>query len=152
MFNMKNGMRFLGHPVHTLLVHFPMGLLPVSLLWDLLAMLTGQAFWWKLGFWSIVVGLSFSVIAAIPGFIDFIRIPEKHPAEKAALFHMSIILIAVGFFIGSLLLRIHDISPTGIKLYGSMGCSLLGLICLMIGGWYGGELVYHHQIGKKSRN
>lgn len=149
MFNMKNGMRFLGHPLHTLIIHFPMGLLPTSLLWDLFALWTGHTIWWELGFWSIAVGLAFSVIAAVPGFIDFIRIPEKHPAEKAALFHMSFILIAIGFFIGSLVLRIHGYSPVGIRIYGAIGCSLLGLICLIIGGWYGGELVYKHQLGRK---
>jgi hypothetical protein len=79
----------------------------------------GHLFGWKLGFWRIVVGPPFSAIAAVPGFIDSILIPEKHPAEKAALFHLPIILAAVDFFIGSLLLRIHDVSPEGIKMYGS---------------------------------
>lgn len=87
----------------------------------------GHLFGWKLGFWRIVVGPPFSAIAAVPGFIDSILIPEKHPAEKAALFHLPIILAAVDFFIGSLLLRIHDVSPEGIKMYGvTRGSYLLG--------------------------
>ena len=146
---MKNGIRFFGHPLHALLIHFPMGLLPISLLWDLLAAWTGHTFWWELGFWSILVGLSFAIIAVVPGFIDFVHIPEKHPAEKPALIHMSIMLIAVGFFVCSLLFRIHDKILMGMKMYGALGCSLLGIVFLIAGGWYGGELVYRHQIGSK---
>ena len=150
MFHMKNGVRFLGHPLHALLIHFPMGLLPISLLWDLIALLTGNVLWWNIAFWSIAAGLALALIAAVPGFVDFIFIPEHHSAEKPAQLHMYIMLIAVALYLGSFLFRLHDHSPVGLGMVGAIGLSLVGLISIVIGGWFGGDLVFHHEIGRKN--
>ncbi|HET7627281.1 MAG TPA: DUF2231 domain-containing protein [Bacillales bacterium] len=149
MFETKNGVRLFGHPLHALLIHFPMGLLPISLLWDLIAVWTDDSIWWELGFWCAAAGVAFAFFAAVPGFIDYIFISDKPAAEKAALFHMVIMLTAVAFVAVSVLLRIHDHSPEGVKIFLSLCFSLFGVAGLVIGGWFGGELVYRHQIGRK---
>src|SRR5699024_5887318 len=96
-----------------------------------------------------VVGLSIALIAAVPGFIDFISLGEKHPAEKAALIHLSVILTGLVLFVVSILFRVKAATLTGASLYGALGFSVLGVLSLTIGGYFGAELVHKYRIGSK---
>ena len=50
---MRAKARLLGHPVHPMLVVFPLGLLPVSFLFDLVALGAGSPSWYRVTFWMI---------------------------------------------------------------------------------------------------
>ncbi|MEX2104462.1 MAG: DUF2231 domain-containing protein [Bacilli bacterium] len=65
----RNGSRLLSHPLHPIFTHFPMALLMISLLWDILGLWQGDPFWWSFSFWSITVGLIFAVLAMVTGLI-----------------------------------------------------------------------------------
>lgn len=150
MIEFKNGLRVMGHPMHALMVHFPMGLLITSLLWDIIGLVTSDAMWFRFSFWSIVVGLAIALLAAVPGFIDYISIGDKHPGERAALIHLSVILTGVVLFVVSILFRVNETVLVGGKLYGALGFSILGVLSLVLGGYFGAELVYKHRLGVKS--
>ena len=136
------------HPLHAAAAHFPMALLAISSLWDLLGMWQGDAAWWKFAFWSIAAGLLFAIAALITGIIDFIKIPQGEAAEKTAMRHMAFMIAAVFLYVGSFMVRYREPVVTGQLQIAALALSAVGLILLIIGGWHGGELVYRFGIGR----
>jgi uncharacterized membrane protein len=125
-----------------------MALLAVSSLWDLLGIWRGDPLWWKFAFWSIAVGLILAFLALVTGLIDYVKIPQGGPAESAAMRHMMIMVVALLIYGGSLLVRFYSPAAVGGLFVTAIVLSLAGLVVLLIGGWYGGELVYRHGVGR----
>lgn len=146
----RGRLRFFGHPVHPVVTHFPMALLPVSLLGDLLGVWTDASFWWSFSFYNLAIGLVMSIPALITGMIDFLAIPQEGIADRVAMRHMTVIITAITMFMGSFFIRFGVEILSGWRLISSVSLSLLGLIFLLIGGWFGGQLVYRHAIGSES--
>jgi uncharacterized membrane protein len=142
----------LDHPLHPIFTHFPMGLLIISMLWDVLGLWSGNSLWWNISYWSIAVGLLFAILAVVTGLIDFSKIPQGDAAENVGMRHMIVVILAATMYTGSFFFRFGSPVPTGIHLYGALGLSILGFILLLIGGWYGGELVYSHGVGRSNPN
>lgn len=147
----RGKLRFFGHPVHPVVTHFPMALLPVSFLGDLLGVWTGASFWWSFSFYNLAIGLIFSILALITGMIDFVALPQKGTIERVAMRHMTIMITALLMYMGSFFIRFGVEIPSGWRLMSSVSLSLLGLILLLIGGWFGGQLVYRHAAGSNPK-
>lgn len=144
---MNKGLRLLGHPLHAILSDFPLALMGTSLLWDIIGLWRGEAVWWAISFWGIVLGLVTAALAACAGAVDYGAIRQDHPALRTALRHMVLMLAALAPYIISLLVRGGPAPPAGKSLLAVLGLETLGLLLLTIGGWYGGHLVFHHGIG-----
>lgn len=145
----RRKLRLFGHPVHPVVTHFPMALLPVSFLGDLLGVWTGASFWWSFSFYNLAIGLVLSIPALITGVIDFLSIPEDGTTDRVAMRHMTIIITAITMYTVSFFIRFGVEVPAGWRLMSSVSLSLLGLILLLIGGWFGGQLVYRHAVGNE---
>lgn len=144
--------KFLSHPMHPIITHFPIALLSMSLFWDVLGLWTGNSIWWNIAYWSIAVGLITAIFAIITGLIDYVKIPQDNDVENVAMLHMIIVIVAVMMYTGSFFFRFGSPVLTGFHLYGALTFSVLGFILLVIGGWYGGELVYRHGVGRSNSN
>ncbi|MBI5861544.1 MAG: DUF2231 domain-containing protein [Rhodocyclales bacterium] len=141
---MKRVLRLAGHPLHPALVHFPVALWSMTLVWDILWQTQGQALWGQLGYWSLAAGLALALPAMAAGMIDLAAIGDNPAAEKAAMRHMAIMSIAAAVALANLLLRHGNpaqVTPLQLAL------SSLCLVLLVAGAWYGGELVYRHGAG-----
>lgn len=140
---MSTRLRIAGHPIHPVLVHFPVALWPVSLLGDIVGLWRGDPLWWQLSFWCLALGL----IAALPtiaaGFIDYAWLPNDHPALGTANAHMLLMSSATIAFLVSLLVRGGPAATTL-----AIAFSALGITLLVAGGWLGGTLVYRHGVGR----
>ena len=144
---MGRGLRVFGHPLHAVLSDFPVALLGTSLLWDAVGLWRGEAVWWAISFWTIVLGLGMALLTAMAGAVDYAAIPLDHPANRVALRHMLLMLAAVTPYLISLLVRGAPVSPVGKSLFAVLGLELVGVLLLSVGGWYGGHLVFHYGIG-----
>jgi uncharacterized membrane protein len=147
----RRKLRFFGHPVHPVVTHFPMALLPVSFLGDLIGIWTDASFWWSFSFYNLAIGLVLSIPALITGMIDFMAIPQEGAADRVAMRHMTIIITAITLYTGSFFIRFGVEIPSGWRVISSVSLSLLGLIFLLIGGWLGGQLVYRHGVGSEPK-
>lgn len=134
--------RILGHALHPMLVVFPLGLLATSVVWDAAYLAGGETMWAQISFWSIVAGLVGAALAAIPGLIDFLAIPQGTRARRIGAWHLGLNLTLVGLLLVSALLRAGS-EPGGYAtprawhmLFGWAGVAV-GLVS----GWLGGELV-----------
>lgn len=134
--------RFMGHPLHPLLVHFPIALFLLSLLLDAVALLIdARPVWVQAAFWSLAIGVGMALLAAVPGFVDYFDIRRDHPARRLASTHMTLNLTAVGLYAASLGFRAATLGESQTP-WVPFGLSLaaFGLICYS--GYLGGKMIY----------
>ena len=132
-----------GHPLHPLLVTFPIAFLTGALGTDVGYWLTGDQFWARASYWLIGAGLVSGVVAALAGMSDFVKI-DRVRQHSAGWAHMVGNVAALSLSLVNFVLRWGNqsgaILPTGLLL------SLLVATLLGITGWYGAELIYRHKV------
>jgi uncharacterized membrane protein len=141
---MRAKARLLGHPIHQMLIVFPLGLLATSLFFDIAHLSSGNPQWSLISYWLIAVGLISGLIAAVFGLIDFLAIPAGTRAKRIGLLHGGGNVVVVVLFLVSWLLR-RDApgDPEGSAIFLSAAAVLLALVT----GWLGGELVDRLGVG-----
>lgn len=132
-----------GHPIHPLLVLFPIAFLVGAPVTDIVYWLTNDNFWARASFWLIVAGLATALPAALTGLLDFLRI-ERVRKRKAGWAHMLLNVGALALSILNLGVRLGD--PAANILYLGLGLSVLVATLLGLSGWYGAELIYRHKV------
>src|SRR5919109_3232082 len=97
----------LRHPIHPALVHLPIGLFALGVLFDLASWVAEPANWMVRGaYYTLVFGILTALLAAVFGLADWADIRADHPAKKTATTHMVLNLVAVGLFALSVSLRL----------------------------------------------
>jgi len=128
------------HPIHPMLVPFPIGLYGFSFLCDLCWYLSAGDGWRVLALYTMAAGTVGALCAAVPGLIDLLAI-RRRPLRKLGLWHMSVNLTVVALYLANLWLRINgSTSAWQVLLAGA------AVMLLMVSGWLGGELVYVHGV------
>ena len=138
-----------SHPIHPMLVAFPIGLFITSLIFDLIAYIRGAASLASAAWYCVIAGLCFSVIAAVPGAVDlFSVVPPESSARTRGYKHGLVNLCVIAVFIAVAAHR-GDASaqPDGMSLV----LSGIGVALLIASGWLGATLVYRNQIGVDHR-
>src|SRR5438477_1850992 len=102
---MYSKIKSMGHPIHPMLVAFPLGLLITSLIFDIIHWITGNGFWSEIAFWMIAAGGISGLSAAIVGIVDWTGIPEKTNAKRVGIWHGVTNTTALALFAVSWLLR-----------------------------------------------
>lgn len=125
------------HPVHPMLVGFPIGLWVFALVCDMVRAATGSAVWHTVATYCIVGGIVGALAAAVPGLIDYFSIDEA-AMKRIANLHLTVNLAAVVIFAINLWLRVHLPAQS----YLPLGLSAVGVLAIGIGGWLGGEMVF----------
>jgi uncharacterized membrane protein len=141
---MKASARLLGHPIHPMLIVFPLGLLAVAAIFDIIYVGSQNSHWADVSFWMITSGVIGGLIAAVFGVIDWLGIPEGTRAKYIGLIHGLANVVVVILFVVSWFMRRPDpAAPPMIAI-------ILGWIAVLIAlfsGWLGGELVYRLNVG-----
>jgi uncharacterized membrane protein len=141
---MKTKATLLGHPVHPMLIVFPLGLLSVAAIFDIIYAATRNGHWADVSYWIILAGIIGGLTAAVFGVIDWLGIPAGTRAKFIGLIHGFSNVVVVVLFIVSWFMRHAD--PTA----PAMASLVLGWIAVVIAlfsGWLGGELVYRLNVG-----
>src|SRR5690349_2952432 len=103
---MESKVKQFGHPIHPMLIVFPLGLLATSLIFDIIRWITGNSIFSVVAFWIIAAGVIGGLLAAIFGLIDWLAIPTETRAKTIGLWHGVGNVIVVGLFIISWLIRL----------------------------------------------
>jgi uncharacterized membrane protein len=138
---MKSKVVVAGRSVHRMLVGLPLGLLVTSIVWDAAALVSGDATWATIAYWTILAGVVGALVASIPGFIDWRAIPQGTRARAVGLLHMGVSLAMVALFAVSLLARANAEGGLGAAGVVHMVWGWLGIGLAVAGIWLGGELV-----------
>jgi nitrite reductase/ring-hydroxylating ferredoxin subunit/uncharacterized membrane protein len=136
----------LGHPLHPVLVHLPIGLFALSLLFDVASYLMGGVAFVQSAFYTMVLGVVMGLVAAVPGLADWSEIRLDHPGKKTANTHLILNVVAIGLYGVSAILRLNALSLTASPIPAAV-FSLIGMGLIGISGYLGGTLVYSDGIG-----
>ena len=141
---MESRAKLLGHPIHQMLIVFPLGLLAMAVIFDLIAIAFGDGYWSEIAYWMIAAGVVTGLLAAPFGFIDWLAIPSGTRARRIGAIHGAGNVLVVLLFATSWLLR-GDVpsAPGGLALALSFVAGGLALVT----GWLGGELVDRLSVG-----
>lgn len=141
---MESKAKVLGHPLHPMLIVFPLGLLVTSFIFDVLNYFTHSEKLYYASFYMIAAGIIGGLLAALPGFVDWIAIPAGTRAKKIGLIHgLGNVIVLVLFAMSWWLRRGVAQAPDSEAITFSFFGVLLGAVT----GWLGGELVDRLGVG-----
>lgn len=133
-----------GHPIHPIIVIFPIGFLSGACGSDLGYLLTQDPFWARASIWLIGAGLVTAIASAVIGMFDFINIPRARK-RRAGWVHMVLNVGALVLTIVNYVIRLGD-SSAAVLPWGIAISWIVGTL-LVVSGWYGGELMFRHKVG-----
>lgn len=131
-----------NHPIHPMLIPFPIGLWIFSLFCDAVYVGgSGDLFWKDAAFFSMAGGVLGALVAAVPGYLDYrsLVVPE---VQRIGRWHMGLNLSVTVLFAINLWLRMGSEAGAAFPVI----LSFIGIVLLGISGWMGGELVYVHGV------
>ncbi len=142
--NPRSTAQIAGHPLHPMLIPFPIVSFVGAFVTDVMYLATGEAGWATASNWLLGAGLVTSVAAAATGFTDYMG-DDRVRKIGAATRHMVANVAVVTIETINLTVRVTDNSD-GVP---AIGPWLSGAAALILGysGWLGGELTYRHRVG-----
>jgi uncharacterized membrane protein len=141
---MESKAKALGHPIHQMLIPFPLGLLPTAVIFDVIYLVSQNEVFAVVSFWMIAAGTIGALVAAVFGVVDFLAIPSGTRAKRVGLWHGVGNVVMVAFFALSWIVRRQ--APETPEISAIM-LGFVGLILSVITGWLGGELVDRLGVG-----
>ena len=141
---MRAKARLLGHPIHPMLIVFPLALLTVAAIFDIIHICTHNGHWADLSYWMIASGIIGGLIATVFGVIDWLGIPEGTRARYIGLIHgLSNFVVVILFVVVWFMRRSNPAAPSTTAMISGW----IGIIIALLASWLGGELVYRLNVG-----
>ena len=137
-------MKLLGHPIHPMLIVFPLGLLATAVVFDILYVATANDDLATFSYYALIAGIIGGLLAAIFGLLDWTKIPKDTRARRIGAVHGVGNVIVTGLFALSLASRWGD--PTYLPSVLPMVLGLIGALIALFTAWLGGELVYRLRV------
>ena len=141
---MRAKARLLGHPIHQMLIVFPLGLLATSFFFDLIRLAADRPGLSVAAYYMIAAGIISGLLAAVFGLIDWLAIPSGTRAKGIGRLHAGGNVIVLALFAGSWWLRrgTVELPPASAIVLSGIAVGLA-----LITGWLGGELVDRLGVG-----
>ena len=141
---METRFKLLGHPVHPMLIVFPLGLLSAAVIADLVRLVTAIDELAVFSFYAIAIGVIGGLAAALFGVIDWLALPKATRARRIGAVHGAGNVVVVALFALSFLLRAG--SDGYVPNATALVLALAGGGIALVTAWLGGELVYRLRV------
>jgi uncharacterized membrane protein len=141
---MESRVKLLGHPVHPMLIVFPLGLFITAVVFDVIYLVTANPRWGDVSFWMVSAGLIGGAAAALFGWLDYLAVPRDTRARRVGFWHGFGNAIVLLLFLMSWFVRV--ISPQAPGPF-AIGLGVVGVALAAVTGWLGGELVDRLGVG-----
>ena len=146
---MSSKVKHFGHPIHPMLVAYPIAFYTATLVAYLIYQFGGQdQFWFRVAIVANIAGVVMAVLAALPGFIDWaMGIPGETEAKQVGLRHMLLNVVALVLFIALAVINTGkwDAAAPGAAL--GIGLALVGVLLTVAAGAHGWTLIQTHHVG-----
>lgn len=133
-----------GHPLHPMLIHFPVAALTALLPVDLAHLWTLDEFWWRAGLWLAGVGALGGWVASIFGLIDLVSVRQIRQ-KITAWCHAILAVMMLSLASLNWVLRYHN-EPLSMQ-YWALYLSAITAVLIALAAYLGGRLVYEHAVG-----
>jgi uncharacterized membrane protein len=148
--------RVAGHPIHPMLVVFPIAFYTATVATLLAYVGTHEAFWYRVAMVANIAGIITAAIAVIPGAIDLFSLPRASRARATGLRHAGFNLLATLLFAvtAALLYRAWSqrVMIDGEYIFDAtipLAMGVVAWVSMVIAGSLGWTLVQTHHIGIK---
>ena len=141
---MESRAKLFGHPIHQMLIVFPLGLLAMAVIFDILALARADGYWSEIAYWMIAAGVVTGLLAAPFGAIDWLGIPSGTRAKRIGAVHGLGNVVVVLMFAASWLMRSD--TPAAPP-QSALALSFVAGGMAMVTAWLGGELVDRLGVG-----
>ncbi len=145
---MYSKIKIAGHPVHPMLVAFPVAAYTGTLVGFAVYAANGHQFWLNLAIALNVVGVCGAALAALPGLADWaFGIPRDSTAKKTGLLHAALNVAALGLFLATVATyESHWNGPAASATLGVV-LSAIGVALTVMAGFFGWMLVQDYHVG-----
>lgn len=141
---MESRAKLFGHPIHPMLIAFPLGLLATSLLLDIIYLVTDSGKWAQAAFYDMGLGILGGLLAALFGLIDYLAIPTGTRAKSVGARHgVGNLVVILLFAVNWVLRRGNPQQPGTLPIV----LSFIAVALALITAWLGGELVDRLRVG-----
>jgi uncharacterized membrane protein len=146
---MESKAKILGHPIHQMLIPFPLGSLAMAVIFDIIYLAWGNPVMVTVSYWLIVAGIITGLIAAPFGLVDWLAIPKRTRAKSVGALHGLGNVVVILLFVASALLRYdaRDSIPAYEPGTLALVFSFAGVGLSLLTAWLGGELVDRLSVG-----
>ena len=139
-----------SQPLHALLGKFPIVLFTSGLAGILAFAVTGDEFWFREAYVSLLSGVVFSVVASVIGVFDLVNVPRETAAHHVGVLHAGAGALATMLFAGAgLALRTAWLDRTvdgGLEWGLPLVLAGSGFVLLAIVAVYGWKLIGAHHV------
>ncbi|MBO9702045.1 MAG: DUF2231 domain-containing protein [Sporocytophaga sp.] len=149
LFNELSKGKLLGHPIHVMLVHFPLALFPVSLVLDIIYLQSGGLLFSTMSFYCLCIGLAGGFAAAVFGLWDLLNIGKDPDVLRTAFIHGGInsLILFSYTIIATLRYKQPDYASASPDI--QVITNALLNVLLVTAAYFGGELVFRYKVGIK---
>ncbi len=145
---MDSKVKIFGHPIHPMLVGFPVAFYVATFVAYIVYQNNADPFWFRLGVVANIAGVVMAVVAAIPGLIDWATaIPADSAAKQTGLVHMVLNTVTIIFFAVAAVLNYDKWYETLPSLGSTLLLTGLGVLGTVAAGFYGWTLVQKYHVG-----
>ncbi|MEO8399827.1 MAG: DUF2231 domain-containing protein [Ignavibacteriaceae bacterium] len=141
--------RFLGHPIHLMIVHFPIAFFPMSAVLDLFSFFYEDKNLALFSFYAESAGVIFGWLALIFGTVDLLKISSKEKAFSVALIHGSLNLTWLIVFTVIAGIQIKFFPPIPVPGITVIVIKFIVVAGILFSNFLGGELLFKYEVVKK---
>jgi uncharacterized membrane protein len=144
MSNPKSTASIAGHPIHPMLIPFPIAFFVATFVCDLAYWQSSNAGWATATLWLLGAGLVMAALAAVAGLTDVLAEPRIRALSDAwwhAGGNIIVVLVELYNFYARYTEGSSAIVPKGLVL------SAVSVCILLFTGWKGWEMVYRYRVG-----
>lgn len=147
---MRSKFSIAGHPLHAMLVVIPIGLFLWAFVAQVVFIAQDEQLWYDISFWSAIAAVVTALLAAAPGFGDYMTLARKSDANAIATAHMVLNIAVIALYFVAIMLMLDNGATDGSEQGAVVALMAAGSAALLASGWLGGEMVYRHHIGVNS--
>ncbi|MGE5184224.1 MAG: DUF2231 domain-containing protein [Acidobacteriota bacterium] len=142
------------HPIHPMLIAFPVALYVATVVALLAHIGTGDPFWYRAAFWTSLGGVVMAAVAAIPGLVDLLTLPSRSRARRTGYIHAGCNVLALAAFVIACVIMGRNWYSASVDLAhlddsAPLVLGLIGVASTLVAGALGWTLVQTHHVGVK---